>query len=693
MSPEQIQGLEADARSDIFAFGAMLYEMATGKPAFDGKSQASIVGGILANDPPPITTVVPTMPAALSRLAATCLAKDADERFQTMHDVRLRLIEIAEAPAESTPVARARTSLLPWAVAVVMIAFTVVGFAYFHGSPVPANQMQLSFTPPPNLLFNDRQPDAAVISPDGQKIAFSANTPDGRWQLFVRHLNNGDIQLIPDSDDPLDPFWAPDSRSIAFGSQGKLKRVDLTGGGAQVLCDAARMTGGAWSRKGVIVFGSDYGSVLYQVSAEGGEPKPVTVKLAGEADYGHTGPSFLPDGEHFLFRINMNAEPKGVWVGSLGSTERKRIIADNTAALYAPPGFLIFVRNQALVAQPFDGKSFQLKGEPVSLVNGGMATNVSGGGVGRFSVSQNGVLVWQGDWQRDYQLRWFDRTGKQVGAVGDVEKVSSGEEPHLSPDGKQLVVKRSSRIWVIELARSTGMKLTTVFSQLPLWTRDGTHIIYQSALESNSLQRGIVRRAFNGGEEGELVAEGVKFPHEISPDGRFVLYLMRGPKSRLDIWVLSLADHKEYPLLNSAADEREPQLSHDGHWLAYSSDESGSYEIYVRSFSSDGKAGDDKRRVSTNGGTQPHWRADGRELFYLSTNGEMTSVPVKALGTDIEVGQPVPLFKARTLSRYGISHEYDVTADGQRFLIGTMVGDTSAPPPAVIVNWGAELNK
>jgi Tol biopolymer transport system component len=453
------------------------------------------------------------------------------------------------------------------------------------------------------------------------------------------------------------------------------------------------MTGGAWSPKGVIVFGSDYGSVLYQVPADGGEPKPVTVKLQGQADYGHTGPSFLPDGEHFLFRININSQPKGVWVGSLGSTQRKRIIADNTAAVYAPPGFVIFVRNQALLAQAFDPTTFQLTGKPLSLVNRGMATNVSGGGVWRFSVSQNGVLVFQGDWQRDYQLRWFDRSGKQTGAVGEVEKINSAEEPHLSPDGKQLVLKRQTRIWVMDLARSTGIKLTTIFGQLPLWAPDGAHVIYQSALESNLLRCGIVLRAANGSGEGELLAEGVKFPQDISPDGRFVLYLMRGPKTRLDVWLLSLADHKEYPLLNSAADEREPQLSHDGHWLAYSSDESGSYEIYVRSFSSDGKAGDDKRRLSTNGGTQPHWRADGRELFYLSTNGEMTSVPVKALGTDIEVGQPVPLFKARTLSRYGISHDYDVTADGQRFLIGTMVGDTSAPPPSVIVNWAAGLKQ
>lgn len=696
MAPEQIAGQEADARSDVFAFGSMLYEVATGKRAFEGKTQAAIVGSILAIEPPSISSLQTGCPPALERLIGTCLKKDPDERFQTIHDVKLRLVEIAETPTVTAPAATApkRPALLLWAIAAIaLVALMALSIVYLGRSAANARPVQLSFTPPADLLFNDGQPDAAAISPDGEKIAFSANTADGKWQLFVKHLDTGEVQPLPGSDDPLEPFWSPDSRSVAFGSQGKLKRIDLAGGAAQVLCDSARMTGGAWNKNGVIVFGSDYGSVLYKVPASGGEPKPATVKLDGEADFGHTGPSFLPDDKHFLFRINVNASPTGVWIGSLDSTERKQIIKDNTTALYAPPGYLLFIRNQALVAQPFDTGSLSLKGEPVPLVAHDMSNNNQGTGNGRYSASENGTLLWQENWLRDYQLRWVDRSGKELGVVGEVEKVNTGEELHLSPDGKQLLVKRLNRIWVMDLARGTGIKLTSAFSQLPLWMPGGKSVVYQSALDSNRLRRGVVRRASNGSGEAELLAEGVKFPHEVSPDGRFVLYLMRGEKTRLDIWAVSLADHKEYPLLNSAADERDPQFSQDGHWLAYSSDESGSYEIYVRQFTADSKVGDDKHRVSTNGGMQAHWRSDGRELFYIATDGQMMSVAVKTSGSGLEFGQPVALFKTRTLSRFNISHEYDVTADGQRFLVGTLVGDTKAPLPSVLLNWTASLKK
>jgi Tol biopolymer transport system component len=256
-----------------------------------------------------------------------------------------------------------------------------------------------------------------------------------------------------------------------------------------------------------------------------------------------------------------------------------------------------------------------------------------------------------------------------------------------------LVLKRDNRIWVMDLARGTDIKLTNGYSQLPLWTPDGTHVIYQSALDSDRLRRGFIRRAANGTGEGELLTEGVKFPHEISPDGQYIFYMMRGEKTRLDIWALSLRDHSEYPLIKTAADEREPQISHDGRWLAYISDESGSYEVYVQPFGKDGKLGDIKHRVSTNGGMQVHWRADGRELFYISPDGQMMSVAVKPAGTDLEFDRPVSLFKTHTFSRFGISHEYDVTSDGQRFLVGTVVGDTKSPPPTLIVNWQAVVSR
>ena len=692
MAPEQIAGQDADARSDVFAFGALLYEMATGKRAFDGKTQASVVGAILANDPAPIATLQPRSPATLNRLVQSCLVKDPDERVQTMHDVKLRLIEIAEAPQPSIDATHPsrRRQLLPWAIAVLVALLSAA--AVYVSRPADPRPVQLSLTVPSNLSFNDKVPDSAVISPDGSKLAFSATTADGKWQLYVRRLDTADVQIVPGSDDPIEPFWSPDSRSIAFGSFGKLKRVDLDGGGAQVLCDAARITGGSWSPKGVIIFSSDYGSLLYQIPATGGQPKPVTSKLAAD-DFGHSAPWFLPDGDHFLFSASGNSAPKGLWLGSLSSSEQRQLVTDNTRGVYAS-GYLLFVRNGALMAQPFDTGSLRLKGD-AKVVVAPESTNAVDG-FRQYSASNNGVLVWPGTWEHGYQLRWFDRAGHEIGSVGEPIVVNSGEEPHISPDGKQVVLKARERnavgrIWVMDLERGTGIRLTT--GQLPLWAPDGRYVFYQAAVSKDVTRRGIVRMPANGAGEPELLAEGVKFPHAVTPDGRFIIYLMRGEKTRLDIWALpTFGDKKEHPVLDSVFDERDPQLSSDGKWLAYTSDESGAYEIYVRSFTSDGKAGDDKRRVSTTGGVQPIWNANGKELLYLTDDGQVMSVPVSTAGGQIAFGVPKALFKTRTLSHFNISHEYDMTRDGQRLLIGTLVGEPKAAP-TVMLNWIAALKK
>jgi Tol biopolymer transport system component len=563
----------------------------------------------------------------------------------------------------------------------------VLGWMYLNRSSAETHSVRLAFVPPQNLSINDTQADNVIISPDGQKLAFSAVSPDGKWQLWVRPLNSTEAQLLPGTDDPLEPFWSPDSRSIAFGSQGKLKRIDIAGGGPQILCDAARMTGGDWSSNGVILFGSDYGSALFQIPATGGEPKPATLIDAQHPSYGHTAPYFLPDHKHFLFKVGNN-HPDGVWVGSLDSPEIKKLLNDNTNVAYAS-GFLLFVRNQLLTAEPFDASSLQFKGEAFPVVTGAPTDSR---GARRFSVSDNGVLVWQGFWEREYQLLWFDREGKKLGAVGTVMEVTSGQEPHLSPDGKRLVIKRDNNIWVIDLARENGIRLTSVFSQLPIWSPDGGHVVFQSSIDNTS-KRGITEKAANGVGETEMLWEGVKFPHDWSPDGRFILFTQRGVKTRLDIWALELAGvKKEYPLLNSAFDEREPQISPDGHWLAYCSDESGNYEIYVQPFTADGKVGADKRRVSTTGGTQPMWRRDGKEIFFVADDGKLMSASVKNIGAELEFGAPKALFQTHMQNRYSISHEYDVSPDGQRFLIGTLIGESKAPP-AVILNWMADLKK
>jgi eukaryotic-like serine/threonine-protein kinase len=581
---------------------------------------------------------------------------------------------------------------LPW-IFVALLAFVsgLFAYVYFNGSAIgDAKAVMAAFEPPPELAFNDTQPDAAVISPDGQKIAFTATSADGKSMLYIRSLDSTEVKLLPGSDNALEPFWSPDSRSIAYGSNGKLKRSDLTGVSAQVLCDSARLTGGSWSKDGIIIFGPDYDTDLLQVSAKGGEPIPLNTARPVRSRH----PYFLPDGRHFVFP----QQRTGLWAGSLDSPELKQIVTDTRGpTVYAPPGWLIFFRDDVLMAQAFDAGRLEVAGEPIPLVTG----LKSPPNARRFSVSDNGVFVSSGVWQPDYQLIWYDREGKQTGAIDAPIKVTVGQSPMLSPDGKRLVVRRiqgqaqfssggaNSNIWVVDLEKGgTGLRLTDTFSQMPVWSPDGTRILHNAG---NSI---VVRSATGSGEPETLVPR-TAFPTAWSHDGRFIFYTERGVKTRMDVWALPLfGDRKEYLLLNSAFDEQNPQLSPDGRWLAYTSDETGNPEVYVKSFSADGKLGPDKKLISTSGGRLPIWRRDGSELFFVASDSSMMATSVKTGGTEFQFDVPKPLFKTRTLSLEGaIFHEYDVSPDGQRFLIGTLIDDTKPPSPTLILNWPALLKK
>jgi len=699
MSPEQLKGQPADHRSDIFSFGAILYEMLSGKRAFRGESMAETMSAILREDPPDLSETNKTVSPALERVVRHCLEKNPAERFHSARDLAFAIESLSGSATISgqtatMPTITAESSAavglsrwlgnarVAWIVAAVLIVglLTAAGLLYFNRSETNTRAARLSFTPPPELAFNDAQSDAAVISPDGQKIAFSATSGDGKNMLYVRALDSSETKLLPGSENVMEPFWSPDSRSVAFGSNGKLKRSDLAAGGnAQVLCDAARLVGGTWNKDGIIVFAPDYRTALSQVSAQGGEPKPVVMKFDEKAEESHRYPDFLPDGRHFLFR----REQKGVWAGSLDSPETKQVLGEVTPFVYAQPGWLIFVRNDALVTQAFDATRIALSGDPIPIITGQRNS-----GTLRFSVSDNGVLIWQGQWERDYQLVWFDRDGKQVGTVDAPMKVNIGEDPHISPDGKRLVVKRNQNLWVIDLKKGTALRITSTFSQIPVWSPDGSRIAYSEGTN------GLTVKPANGSGDAEGLLLGANFPAAWSPGGRSIIFLRRGVKTRMDIYALPLfGDRKEYQILNSPFNEQTPALSPDGRWLAYTSDETGDYEIYVQSFSADGKLGADKQRASTNGGTYPVWRRDGSELFFVAADGQMMSSAVKTGGTEFEFAAPKPLFKTRMLAWTTNFHEYDVSPDGQRFLIGTLIGETKAPPPTVILNWSASLKK
>jgi serine/threonine protein kinase len=527
MSPEQVRGQTADHRSDISSFGAILHEMITGRRAFKRETMAETMTAILKEEPEELTASNPNISPALERIVNRCLEKKRERRFQSTADLGFAL-DALSAPtsssgrelttAASVAVAETKKSAwraqLPWIATGVfaLIAAGTLLFTYLNRTTLTtAKPVRLSFNPPPNLSFNDDHPDAAVISPDGQKIAFTATSEDGKRMLYVRNIDAPEATLLPGSENAIEPFWSPDSRSIAYGSNGKLKRSDLTGVNAQALCDSPRLIGGTWNKDGVIVFAPGYRMTLIQVPAQGGESKPVNMQIESN-DLEHRSPYFLPDGRHFLFhRLG------GVWAGSLDSPEIKQIGDVRGVALYAPPSWLIFLRNDALVAQAFDAGKLALAGEPIPIITGGKNTP----GVRRFSVSDNGVLVWQGQWQRDYQLVWYDRAGKQTGAIDAATKVAVGQSPMLSPEGKRLVVRRAmgptgadSNLWVVDLEKGTGLRITSTFSQMPVWSPDGSRIAYNNG-------NNIAVKAANGSGEAEVVLQRTAFPAAWSPDGRF----------------------------------------------------------------------------------------------------------------------------------------------------------------------------
>jgi serine/threonine protein kinase len=704
MSPEQVRGLEADHRADIFAFGVILYEMLTGHRAFRGDSAVEVMNAILKEEPGELTETKEKIPPQLEKIVRRCLEKTPERRFQSTSDLGFALEALSTPSGTALATATNGTKRSGWrdfsarnapligliAVASCALIALALAVAYFNRSSTDTRAVRLTFTPPENLTYDNGPFDHVAVSPDGQRLAFTGRSSDGKRQIWVRPLDSAEAQPLPGTDDPVDPFWSPDGRSLGFGSQGKLKRVDLAGGRPQTLSNALRFNGGSWSRDGVILFVPNEGRGVFRIPATGGEPTQVT-SLTSAQTPGHRNPYFLPDDRHFLYQAGGST-----FVGSLDSKEVKQVLADGAPAVYAPPGWLLFVSNGALRAQRFDATRLELKGEAVALTK---RTNLRAVRGLPISVSENGTLIWQGDQGRDSELVWFDREGKQRDIVGSqIQGVRMGETPRLSPDGKRVATSPltpqtlNQDIWVIDLARDLPTRLTFDPSRdtNPIWSPDGSRVAYFS------IQRGgIYQRAANGAGTEELLLKcGSIATSDWSPDGRFIFYSLLDERTGRDVWVAPLTGSRQpYALLDSEFDEYRAQLSPDGRWLAYVSDESGSYEVYVQPFFADGKLGGAKARISTGGGNQLRWRRDGGELFYVAGDGQMMAVVVKTSGAAFEQGTPKALFKTH-LAMVGptfLGIQYDVTADGQRFLINTPVGQ--APPVSVILNWTAEVKR
>jgi Tol biopolymer transport system component len=698
MAPEQLEGKEADARSDIFAFGAVLYEMATGKKAFSGKSQASLIGSILRDDPPAISEVAPMTPPALNRVVRTCLAKDPEDRFQTAHDVKLQLAWVAEGGSQAglpTPVVARRKNRekLAWAVATLaLLAAALFAAGYFRRAPRYAPPIRASLLFPEKTLLGE-----LAVSPDGRRVALTAAKPGRGPGLWVRSLDAPASQLVPDTEGASFPFWSPDSRFVAFFADGKLKKVDLAGGPVLAICDAERGVGGTWNRDDTIVFGPKPTAALYRVLASGGQPVAVTKLDASRHETAHRYPQFLPDGRHFLYMAANLAGPpddpaNAIRVGSLDGKVDRPLVQTLSNASYAA-GQLLYVRDGTLLAQPLDSGRLETKGVPVPVVP--RVGSSSWQSHSLFSASE-GLLVYAPTFAAASQLLWLDRNGKPIGSLGDPGLYLA---PRISPDGRKVAVdvqdpaRNTSEIWIYDASTGVGSKFAfgSWSNYFPVWFPTGDRLIFGSDRKARGVRWDLWTKALDGNDE-EIFVESPdqRFPENWSRDGRFLsLYAIpvQG-KRNIQVWILSMGgDRRASPFATEALEQWDSRFSPDGRWVAYQSNESGRFEVYVRPFPGPGG----KWHVSTAGGGHPRWNKDGKELYYLSLDNKILALPVN-LGATFHAGSPVELFAVHPTSN-PFSTVYDVTADGQRFLVNTVASDEGSPPLSLVVHWPALLEK
>jgi serine/threonine protein kinase len=707
MSPEQLEGKEADARSDIFSFGAMFYEMITGRKSFEGSSHASLIAAVMSANPPLVSTVQPMASPALDRLVRKCLAKSPDDRWQSAGDLVSEIEWISETGSEAgipAPVAAKRRNRerLAWFVAGLAGVLLLVSLAMVaHMWKKPAQSMAFRFQIPAPEKLSFYSLDLPALSPDGERIAFTASTGVQQHnRLFVRPMNATTATEIPVSDPgAFLPFWSSDGRQIAFFSGVILQKVDFSGGPPVTICncdDGGVPGGGTWNRDGVIIVQLRPGLLYRVVAAANSEPKPLRSLAEGET--GQRWPQFLPDGNHYLYLSTSNRpDQQGIYAASLDSTERKFIVATNANAAYVEPGQLLFMRGDVLMAQPFDLRNLKLQGEPRRVADQIERMDVGNQlAVAIFSASPNGVLAWRrGSQSSGSVLQWFDRNGKRLGVVGEAADYSN---PDLSPDDRKLAIgirdpqTRTRDIWIFDLLRGAKTRLTfdPADDMNPVWSPDGTRIAFSS---DRMGQRDIYQKLSDGSGTEDLLLGGKdeqKTVEDWSPDGKYLVYsyLTRPPQSHL--YMLPLAgDRKPMPFLSTEFVSQQGQFSPNGRWLAYRSLESGRMEVYVRGFTPDSSQPHGKWQISTAGGERPRWRRDGKELYYL-LGSTFFAVNVKTDGASFEAGIPRPLFDVPTVSSGSLitgGSPFVVTRDGQRFLVISPVEREAGAPLEVVVNW------
>src|SRR5438105_3489485 len=689
MAPERLEGAEADTSSDLFAFGAVMYEMATGRRPFESSSPAGVIAAILQSDPPAPSALRPELPKSIDWIVQKCLAKHPEARWRAAGDVVEVLRWIAHAPEEETAAARPRrTHLLAAAVAsLLLVAAAVAALApRLAATAAPQRSLAFSIFPPEGGGFTPTPSSVPspqfALSPDGRRLAFVASVGRDAPQLWIRDLDALTAEPLGGTQGADYPFWSPDSDAIGFFANGALKRVDLGGGPPRVLAAAVHGRGGAWSRSGLILFAPHTQSGLYRVPASGGEAKPLTRPDAALHQASHRWPQFLPDDRHFIYFVqNTSPETHSIYLGDLDGSPPKKLVSSGLNAVYVPPDQLLFVTDGTLMAAQFNWRQGRLISEAVPLASAVAGSSNFSAAV---SASQTGLLAYAST-AATSELVWIDRTGRRGDALGPPAEYA---DFRLSPDGRQLALSEVDvqgshpDIRVLDLTRGAKLRLTSdeATDAAPVWSPDGKRLVFRSNPRG---LHDLYQAPANGSGSPSLLlrTEYAKYPTDWLPDGRGIVYHTFNRETGADIWMIAPDGTERHALVQSPYDDMQGQVSPDGRWLAYTSLESGQAEVYIRSL-----VDADTRWQISAGGSDPRWRGDGLELFYTSSDGWLTAV---AFGAGAP-GAPKRLFVVHVApSVQPYMSNYNVTADGQRFLLKVPVRDVSSTPIHVLTNWRA----
>jgi Tol biopolymer transport system component len=714
MSPEQAKGKQVDRRADIWAFGCVLYEMLSGQKPFDGETISDVLAAVIMRDPD-WNTLPATIPPPIQNLIQRCMVKDPKQRLRDIGDARIAIDETISGTRISVAAQQGRDSqasgttleslessaqrrgllqrVLPWVTVATTLGMVIFAVAYFTKSQVSVGPIRSLIAAPKIATFSfDGTRGGPVLSPDGKRLIFPATDASGKESLWVRPLDSLTAQRLEGTDGATYPFWSPDSRYLGFFQDGKLKKIDVTGGPPVLLCDAPDARGGAWSKSDIIVFAPKVmAGGLESVPAAGGTPSPVATHKASGGMSSNRWPEFLPDGKHFLYLSGDLSAPGtsrlGIYLGAVGTDEEKFLIQADSDALYAPPGYLLFLRGDTLMAQKFDAGSQKLEGEVFPVAE--HVASPAQFRLGTFSVSRTGLLVFSGSGAGSAggQLVWVDANGKEMNKVGPQGVFF----PRLSPDGKRVAYGMSEGsgspdLWLMDLERGVQTRFT--FNPggdiYPVWSPDGSRVVY------TSLRKGFyniyVKNASGAGSAEPLVeSDEEKIPSNWSRDGRYLSYEALDPKgkTKIDIWVVPLTgNHKPFPFLQTPFNEGDAMFSPNGHWMAYDSDQSGNFEVYLSPF----PAGGSKWQVSQGGGVQPIWSRDGSKLYFVAPGGKLMVASIKEDGSAVTIGTPQELFQVQLQDQGDGGQAYDVAPDGKRFLVDKAEQGAS-PPLTLVTNW------